>query len=255
MLTIESPNLSVAWGRAFLASIARGTRRIEPLIVSVTAFAHDGRPLEDLRVSEALDISLKAAGATASIRTVANTIFPDRWWRPGTPREKLFERYHSVLSRLHRCPPNRHGLYFERLISFNGPDPARSNQLKFILDSYSAGRHAISSLQAAVFDPMRDLTRSARRGFPCLQHVTFAPDGPAGTLTVTGFYASQYVFEKAYGNYLGLCLLGRFMAAEMGLRLVKMNCIAAQARMSGEVSKESLEGLGETVATALQPLQ
>ena len=35
---------------------------------------------------------------------------------------------------------------------------------------------------------------------------------------MTGFYATQYVVERAYGNYLGLCRLGEFMAHEMGLK-------------------------------------
>ena len=73
---------------------------------------------------------------------------------------------------------------------------------------------------------------SRLQGFPCLQQVGFAKVGEDG-LAVTGFYPMQYVFERAYGNYLGLCRLGKFMAAQMGLRMVRMTCVAGVA-MLGE---------------------
>jgi hypothetical protein len=44
-------------------------------------------------------------------------------------------------------------------------------------------------------------------------------------MAVNGFYAMQYLFERAYGNYLGLCRLGNFVAHELGLELVQMNCM------------------------------
>jgi hypothetical protein len=41
----------------------------------------------------------------------------------------------------------------------------------------------------------------------------------------------QYLFERAYGNYLGLVRLGRFMAHEMGLQLERVVCMAAVAKL------------------------
>jgi hypothetical protein len=51
-------------------------------------------------------------------------------------------------------------------------------------------------------------------------------------LCVTGFYPMQYLFERAYGNYLGLCRLGRFMAAQIDLPFARMVCVASIARRS-----------------------
>ena len=53
--------------------------------------------------------------------------------------------------------------------------------------------------------------------------------GPLNTdrrhvVNVNAFYATQYAFERAYGNYLGLCWLGRFVAHEMGLTLASVSC-------------------------------
>ena len=90
-------------------------------------------------------------------------------------------------------------------------------------------------------------------GFPCLHQVCFTPLGGNGRegLAVTGFYATQHVFEKAYGNYLGLCRLGHFVAHEMNLRLVRMTCIAASARL-GDVDKSEVEPLADRVRAVLK---
>ena len=52
----------------------------------------------------------------------------------------------------------------------------------------------------------------------------------------------QYIFERAYGNYLGLSRLGSFVAQEVGLKLEQMNCVAAIARL-GDFPKYRLSGL------------
>ena len=77
---------------------------------------------------------------------------------------------------------NGRGLYFGRLIDFESA-PCDGNQLEWIISSYTK-RTGIrrSMLQASVFDPARDHVPQAQLGFPCLQHVQFAPVGE--TLTV-----------------------------------------------------------------------
>ena len=67
--------------------------------------------------------------------------------------------------------------------------------------------------------------------------------------SVTGFYAIQYIFERAYGNYLGLCRLGHFMAHEMEPRLSKVICIATPAKL--DMPKKNLKELAGLVETAL----
>ena len=56
-------------------------------------------------------------------------------------------------------------------------------------------------------------------------------------------------FERAYGNYLGLCHLGRFMAHEMGLTLSQVVCIATPA--ARDRKKRDLAGLAQQVKSAL----
>jgi tripartite-type tricarboxylate transporter receptor subunit TctC len=72
--------------------------------------------------------------------------------------------------------------------------------------------------QATTFDPARDHSATAQLGFPCLQHVSFVPT-KAG-LVANAFYATQQLFDKAYGNYLGLAQLAAFMAGDLDVLVV-----------------------------------
>lgn len=130
------------------------------------------------------------------------------------------------------------GLYFERLIDFG---PNKVNQLRHVIETYKGGNHRRSALQAAIFDPNEDHTNQRQRGFPCLHQVAFTPI-ESGGLCVTGFYAMQLIFERAYGNYLGLCRLGNFVAHELGMHLERMVCIAAVGKYA-QVAKSDLREL------------
>jgi len=84
-----------------------------------------------------------------------------------------------------------------------------------------------------------------------MQHVIFAPYGDH-ELAITGFYATQHLFERAYGNYLGLCNLGRFVAHELDLRLTQMTCVAGVAKI-GKVNKGDLRDLLRKLEDIRQP--
>jgi len=243
-------DLSYAWGEAFLEAVRPGVNELVPLSVTVTGF-RDGAPLEDDGIRQALDACL-AETENQGCGTVASTIFPEALWNPSADRQLLRDRYLAILPRLRRLHPgNKYGLYFERLTAFgwNKDKEEGIDQLDQIIKTWDGGNHRRSALQAAIFDPRRDQTDQRQRGFPCLQHVIFTPLGEAG-LAVTGFYATQLLFEKAYGNYLGLCRLGRFMAHEMGLELRRMTCFAAVAKY-GHVAKGALASLTQSVRDRL----
>lgn len=220
-----------------MAAMEPGVDEISPLCVTAVGL-DEGRPYEDADIREALDRAL-AAHEKLSVDTVASTIFPKSRWKPELGRGRLFERYAKMLPGIKKADPrNRNGTYFERMTAFG---PGKINQLEHIVRTYAGGNRRRSALQAVIFDPAIDHTDQPQRGFPCLQYVSFAPfDGTK--LRVTGVYATQYLFEKAYGNYLGLYNLGRFMAHELGLELAHLNCIASVAKR-GAPSKGSLRAL------------
>lgn len=223
---VEEQNLSVAWARALRLATAPGRSEVAPLVVSVTGFDHAGRFQEEPRIRTALETLLENGGKQ-SVDTVANTIFPLSLWNPSVERRLLFERYRRIASRIrHASRKNSRGIYFERMIS--GGPAGRENQLDFAISTFRA-RPGVrrSVLQVGVFDPCRDHSGAAQLGFPCLQHVTFAPTGDG--LGVNAFYATQYIVERGYGNYVGLARLGRFVAHEVGLPLTRLTCFTGVA--------------------------
>jgi len=245
VLCIAEENLSVAWARAFLAAMEHGVEEVAPLVIAVTGF--DGGVVhEDLAIRQAVDAALDELDTRLSCEMVARTIFPRGLWNPARPRAELYERYFRILPRIRKCPGNKYGVYFERMIAHG---ESRKNQLEHIIQTYMGGNRRRAALQAAILDPATDLTDQRMRGFPCLQQVAFVP-GSEGGLRVIGFYPRQYIFERAYGNYLGLCWVGRFIAHELGLDLKEMQCFIGVATL-GNLGKAALQPLATTLSKLL----
>lgn len=227
---VDESDLSRAWAQAVIHVIEHVGLEISPLVMSVTGFDDNGAPSEDPRVRQELDDLLLARGMR-SVEDVAFTIFPQRLWQMSRgDRGLLFKYYRDAFPRYQAMnrKDNKRGLYFERLISF-GSGPIDGNQLEWILTQFN-GRPGVrrSMFQASVFDPARDHVADAQLQFPCMQHVTFEPTDEG--LVVTAFYATQQLFVKAYGNYLGIAQLGAFMAREMNMKLIRMNVVIGVAK-------------------------
>lgn len=226
----KSPNLSVAWAEVFLHLMEPGGPDIAPAVVTISDFDEHFLPRQIPEIQKAID-----AINPQSCRTVASTIFPNSLWTPDADNnaEQLYARYEKIWKTIAKCPANRNGVYFRRLTAYqpkrDGQVPQPVNQLQHVIETYKGGNHRHSALQASIFDPTRDHTNGRRRGFPCLQQVAFGAS--EGKLEVTGFYALQHHVPKAYGNYLGLCGLGRFMAQQMGLQLTQVTCVASSLKL------------------------
>jgi len=253
---IDCANLSEAWARAFLTCWKTPGVVLAPGVISFNADEEDEDwSIETPAIRRSLE-RLLAGFSDCSVRncieTIAGTIFPQSiWLRCGGDRHKLYSEYDMIWPRVKRCFPNRYGVYFRRLTAFEGHGKA-VNQLETIITTWHKGVHRHSALQAGVFDPLRDHKATRQLGFPCLQQVVFRPNGVNGTdgLSVVAFYATQLLLEKAYGNYLGLHRLGRFMAGEMGLALRDVTCVASDLKLT------ELKGVGKgtckPLADALQ---
>lgn len=230
---VTCENLSLAWAACFLQLRQSGNKEIRPLFIRITGFDDNSEVFECPDIRAAVDKCLEEADEQG-VHTVANTIFPQEIYGYSENRKELYELYKETMPARKALSPhkNKFGLYFERLIDF-GSGPEEGNQLEFIIKEYEKRPEVRKSLmQASVFDPGRDHKRMAQLPFPCLQHVSFAPNNEEGTLQINAFYATQQIVPKAYGNYLGLCRLGAFMAKEMKLRLTSMNCFIGIEKMS-----------------------
>ena len=247
---IVADNLSVAWIEATDAVMRAGVDAIEPLVVTLTGFDGDSRPLEVPAVAALIDAELlhlqseyekkkgkKRQHRALSVSTVANTMFPEALWNPAAPRATLYATYAKMLPRLKRDTRNPNGLYFERLIAY-GSGPEDGNQLEFMIRAFNEfGVKRKSAFQAPIVKPETDSTNEPYSGFPCLQQIAVLPSATKGTLAITGFYGTQYLLERAYGNFVGLSRIGRFLAHEMGLKLVRVTCVAGHAT-AGNIGKD-----------------
>lgn len=235
---VEERGVSLAWSRALQIVARPGRDGLAPLTVAITGADTEEVLSEHDVIRGELDKVLRADGKQ-TVETVANTIFPDSLWNPARPRKEFFDRYLSIYPRLRkRWGANRRGTYFQRMIANGRKD--EPNQLEFGLSAYGTGGMRRSVLQAGVFDPRKDHSAATRSGFPCLQHLSFVPD-KAGNLSVNAFYASQSLVERGYGNYLGICRLGRFVAHELDRPLTRVTCHIGLAMLDG--TKRSIAGV------------
>jgi hypothetical protein len=231
-MTIESGNLSLAWAQVVDRLARPGVTSISPLTLSITGFGSTGEPIESTAIREAVD-ALMVAEKLREVENVAFTIFPKRYHQlAGGDRAAFYAMFLEAFERIKvfNASNNKKGLYFQRLIDFNGGGQG-PNQLEWILKEYEArpGTRR-SKWQATTFDPMRDVNSEPYQEFPCMQQVSFTFDGSGG-LVMNAFYATQQIIHKGYGNYLGLCRLAAFMAHEMGLKLVRVNVFVGVAKM------------------------
>jgi len=262
---IDETNLSRSWARALLTVLDNSRSDLAPLTVSIADF-DDGLPVEDARIRSALEDSLARSGKF-SCDVSAMVIFPFKAWnRRGRPDISAFSDFYlnKYLPRLRALDSrNRRGTYFERMISFQGVRGKNGkllneskNQLEHIIRLWRRDQHRRrplqSALQVACFDPVKDHNGAWLSGFPCLQQVSFTYDD-AGGLAVNGFYPTQYMFDRAYGNYLGLCHLGYFMASQLGLQMVRLNCFIGRPMLGNGITKTALTEFATVVGHLLSP--
>ena len=246
----SSNNISRAWAEVFLSLMRRGETELGPVVIGISEFDSDSFPVEDKDIRRSMDVALDRLKGR-NVHDVATTIFPISLWNDQVPEHDklLYDRFNRIWPRLKkRTRQNARGSYFQRLIAYEDSDGRPINQLDHIATTFARGNHRRSALQASIFDPRKDHTHTPQLGFPCLQQVAFAStkDG----LEVTGYYVSQFAFDRAYGNYLGLCWLGRFMAALLGRKLSRVYCISSHLIL--DETKTSLRTLADEVEEVLR---
>ena len=196
----EETDLAAAWAKAYLQMRRTPGREIAPFAVTVHSPA--GVVLPDTLKHPmviALDECLRSDGEEYhTVEMIACTIFPDRIWKLcAEDREEFYREAMLSLRAFTSWEPtkNRGGMYFGRLFGFGlnhktgaslGYEATKAldasgNQIEHVIRqlkrSVEKGRTvARMQLQAATFDPFRDLTTSGQPCFPCLQHIAFNTD-------------------------------------------------------------------------------
>jgi hypothetical protein len=253
---VSDTNLSRAWAKVLVHAIDHPGTEIAPLLISLSGFEGQDSIPELPEVRDALDAMLRHRGDFA-VGTVANTIFPQSVWRiAGGDRRALYDEYIEALPRYAAMEPmNKDGTYFSRLIAFNidprtgrrlsvsAGVPEDGNQLEYVIKLLLQGKvRRDSAFQTSIFDPTRDHSTQPYKVFPCMQHVTFIRLEDGG-LAVNAFYATQQIVRKAYGNLLGLCRLGHFVAGQTGMKLERLNVFVGCEKIGGVSKSDPLLGV------------
>jgi hypothetical protein len=255
-------NLSLAWGKAFLHALSPNYG--EPAMIQVDCPSKEAI-LEDSQIRDQLNALLRNYGIP-TIEQTALTIAPyDRWERMGRPPLPDIKHWYltQFLPRIQRrCSKNRRGTYFERMVRYTGVRRRASgcqirevDQLEHVLylwrrSSQQGKRPRQSALQLSIFDPAKDHTGSALLGFPCLQQVSLTYRA-VGEFEMHAYYPTQYMFDRAYGNYLGLCQLGLMIGHFLNLRFAKFRCYVPTPDIGSSVTKSDLRELATLVETRI----
>jgi hypothetical protein len=250
MKTISVPNLSLGWLAALEYLLESGGTATN-LLVEIENVSE-----EHMEIHNLLDRFSEYKGGDP-VSTVANTIFPIALYYPDNPRlsgskarHHLYQVYTQGNGVRRRCRANIYGTYFGRMIGWRS-GKVKTNQLENIIqrlkDNLTRANPLGCNYELSVggseeylpHDNTADIQirqpdKDTRiMGFPCLSHISLVLDN--GRLNMTALYRNQHFIRKAYGNYLGLSHLLRFICREVGCEAGTLVCFAAHA--DAELSK------------------
>jgi len=176
------------------------------------------------------------------VSTVANTIFPESWYA-----EHLGEAAEEHLYNLERTTRtvsrrrNRSGTYFERMVAWPGPKGS-FNQLAQVVErlrkARANGHRRGNAYEVGLTMPDDDAIAvpifvggkdRKTRGFPCLSHMSFSLQD--GHVHLSAMYRSHDFISRAYGNYLGLGRVLRFVSQQSGLPHGELTCLSSSATL------------------------
>lgn len=247
-IIVTNSNITLAWLEAIEHLLDKGVEQLTHFTLRLNDFS-DGFPTEFRDARARLDLVLKANGPCTTNEN-ANLLFPESAWKiqrqTGATAQEFLKHYHdNLMPRLKtQDKRNKNGTYFDRMVAY--PDgEGHVNQLGQLLALWQDKKlRRQSAYQVAIYHPGKDLKATPYLGFPCLDHIAFTKDGDE--LYMSAFYAGQAVFSRGYGNYLGLCKIGRFMGEQMGLRFTQFSCHVAMAKlqMSGKKKKDHTKPIG-----------
>ncbi|MBS1492226.1 MAG: hypothetical protein JST55_01870 [Bacteroidetes bacterium] len=225
---ISETNLSLAWVKNIKILLDEKTSDSTTIITSISELDNNSIPIIS-KIEEELNLKL-VEKKLELIENTASTIFPISLWNKNKDRKFLFDNYLKVADRIRSRKRNRCGIYFNRMINYDGAEN-KANQLDHIISCWNKNNHRFSALQVAIFNPKLDHNFKSQHGFPCLQQLSIMPLGSNGSdgLSIIAYYPKQLIMERAYGNFKGLCHLGQFLAHEMGLQFKNLTCINVKA--------------------------
>lgn len=161
-----------------------------------------------------------------NIANVINTIFPIRLAAEFNERQAFYAAYLLRHDRARRWGHGKHvwGSYFERLVRFPGTE---INQLERVIEKLNAWPNRnTAGLVFHLSSPVTDAPRT--RGGPCWHYgeLLWNPDDSIDLVVV---YRNHDFYNKAFGNFIALGQLLKFICDNSGKRPGKLVCHSVHA--------------------------
>jgi hypothetical protein len=239
------------------------------------AVAFPGSDEGNAQLEAELDDFLAEKDVKHGIETVANTIFPAALYHPhlGTDAApRLYENFEMSM-RIHTRTGGEKETYFNRLVAYPVADgtaddldkrlrkDGRFNQLQFFVERLAKQvkqGHSSSSYELGVSHPMdgelrvqAPFTDKSMWSFPCLSHISLTLVDGAVHMCAT--YRNQTFITRAYGNYVGLARLLRFIANESSIEAGEVMVTASHADAEFGLGKVAVKDLIERCAKIIRP--
>jgi hypothetical protein len=262
---IDSTSPSQAWVEAMETLIGLRTGKAVNFNVAFPGDAEEHPEMAHVIDDFLVEHDLRHEREILAVETVANTIFPQALYHPhlGDQAAALLYENYELSMRMHRRRKGGKDTYFNRLTAYPvSPDPTKPrdlelapegtlNQLDLHVQRMRKQRnsaHLSSSYEIGVSHPVdgelrvqAPLRDKSMTGFPCLSHISLTLADDAVHLTAT--YRNQTFITRAYGNYLGLSRLLRFIANETGARVGEVEVVATHADAELKIGPPAVRGL------------
>ena len=238
-LMVSAGNISAAWVDTLDVLLNRNGEAVNLMVAVADPTAEE--PAVRAVIDAFIDERRQANRSVKRISTVANTIFPESWYLEHLgvdAEEHLYDLERTSRKLLRRHGNNQRGTYFERFVAWPAPDGTTFNQLDQVVRRLRAERERghrrgnayemgiTTPADEAIAMPVVVGGRDRQiMSFPCLSHVSFSLQ--KGVVHMAAIYRNHDLTQRAYGNYIGLGRLLRFVALQSGWPVGELACLSA----------------------------
>ncbi len=242
MITADGRTRAEAWLNAISKIDTRvDGGRVYNLVVEIerpSAVTSHSKQVEKL-----VDTALREMGEQP-ITTVAETIFPMTEYKSGGLAQ-VYKYPTTIFPLIKSVKANSKGTYALRLVERRCSDGSTFNPLEHMVKKMQrnlaapGGQRGFYELDITMEAGElkfyeAEIDKSNPIGGQCLSHLSFklGPSSAQGRqLYLTAMYRSQYMIEKALGNYRGLAGLQLAVAKELGLEIGPLVVHATYAQL------------------------
>jgi thymidylate synthase len=169
------------------------------------------------------------------VESTRNTIFPAVWANRNPEPEDLAAYYRDRYTKdgLLGFSNNSRGTYFGRIVAYprgagQEPGDQLSSTVRKLRNEIRSGRPKSSRYEINIYCEQVD---TSPMSFPCLAHLSVHLH--ERKLHMQAIYRNEYLVGRAYGNYLGLAELQRYMARASGVEVGELMVTIGHVELDG----------------------